>query len=463
MKAKVTTGKGFRGLVNYQTKPGAIFIASSTGLEPADFLRQCAMLRSSRPDVGKPVLHFSLSQPPGEPLTDEQWQDATDQFVSELGLEEHDFFCVRHTDTEHDHIHICVSKIHPNGGLWDDGHSALKAMTACEKIEQNMGLTKTRTLSEFRAETGSRRNRLKDKELKMMARTGTVGDRRKAAITAKIAAERARNNGTQNGVAGQHENASQKGSDQRGKSPESLCGSKNGASPASHGNQGAARPLGYVTSRKTRDGEAVIFKIDSQIVAKQTAEKIELFTLDPAALDFAIKQAVKSGQVPLELFGTPEFIAAARERADIMKVPVAPPQVTTKGDPMQKEEIRPKTLAERLEWIKNNEGKLDEIASRSTTQTRLAVLVETVSHERERWRKADLVLRWVKYEKVNGMPPAEVIALARAHGQIDQTLIDNAARVENVPLPKAADEPDEYQTEEQDEQDENHNQHHMKG
>ena len=80
--------------------------------------------------------------------------------------------------------------------------------------------------------------------------------------------------------------------------------------------------------------------------------------------------------------------------------------------------------------------KLVESADRNA---RLQSLVESIKTAGQRWEKAAAVLDWVRLEKRKGMPPAESIALARAHGQIDPTLIDNAARVENVPLPEVPD------------------------
>lgn len=505
MKAKVSTGKGFRGLVNYQTKPGASFIAASTGKEPSDFLRQCAMLRSSRPDVGKPVLHFSLSQPPGERLSDEQWQEAADQFLEEMGLSEYDYFAVRHTDTQHDHIHIAVNKIHPSGKLWNDSHSARKAMSACEKIEQRMGLTKTRTLAEFREDTGLCRNRIKDKELRMMERTGTVGDRRKAAITAKIAAERALKNGTQGRNSAKAGNANGSGvglathQASHGKAFRQATGS--GVEPR--------KAIGKVGSRRV--GEAVVFRIDSQVVARQLEEHIELYSMSPEAIDLAIRQAQRSGQVPLEIYGTPEFIEAARQRAAALKVPVSPslasanPTPNTKGkhheyrelcksDTVEYRSETPPTSGNRVRTMsqinvvhrrrgqvllpRNAQLQLDSVRtdphhqvrrtdgqkiaevtimdkpyqtpfslenpnSKSTPHTRLASTVAAIKKESQTWRQASMVLEWVRLEKSKGMPASQAIALAREANAINPRWLDNACRVENVPLPPSPDDEDE--------------------
>ncbi len=72
MKVSVSTGGGMSGLAKYMNKIGSQFICSSTLTDHLpDFLRETAMLRQLRPDCKKPVLQFSLSQPPGEPLAKE--------------------------------------------------------------------------------------------------------------------------------------------------------------------------------------------------------------------------------------------------------------------------------------------------------------------------------------------------------------------------------------------------------
>lgn len=323
MKCKISKGAGFRGLVNYAQKEDAIFIASSTGAESKDFLRQCAKLRESRPDIKKPVLHFSLSLPPPERLNKEGWGEAIAKFQTEMGLEGHDYFAVQHTDADHDHVHLIVSKISPNGDLWKDGNDVFRAMSACEKIEKDMCLTITKTLKEFREETGQKRQPMRDTELQMMARTGTAGSRRKAAITAKIAAERASKNGTENKPASTDGIANKRGNQQWQKNPRPAPGGATGSSQ-SYGKNGSALGKIRVASFQNRAGQ-VVFKIANKPVARLTADRqqIEVFSLDEQAIDFAISQAVKSGQVPLQIYGTPEFIIAAEALAKARGVPVA--------------------------------------------------------------------------------------------------------------------------------------------
>jgi hypothetical protein len=349
---------GFVGLMKYAQKPDAQFISSSTGADPQDFLRTCARLRESRPDCRVPVLHFSLSLPRPEHLDIEGWQEAASRFQNEMGLNGHDYFIVRHTDAEHDHVHFIASKIHPDGSLWKDSNSARRAMSACQKIEVEMKLTKTKTLDEFRAETGRARHVIKDNELQMMNRTGKVGDRRKAAITAKIAAEKLlvqqatekklanpkyipsmaelkavdaelirqekrknQNHEHENKVIAANGTGNAAGNRKRGINSGSvqLDQKGNGKTPIAGNRTG--KKVGEI--RSYQRGEAVHFKQNGIVIARMEPDRIELFDINDEAIEFAILQAKKSGKVPLEPYSDNlEFIKAVGRVADRMGVPV---------------------------------------------------------------------------------------------------------------------------------------------
>lgn len=172
MKVKVSTGGGMRGLVKYQKKSGCELISGSQ-LTAENFLRETAALRELRKDCKKPVLHFSLSQPPGESLSVEKWQQVTDKFLSKMNLQDNSYFAVRHTDTDHDHVHIAVNKIGSDGKLWDTDKSAIRAMKVCEEIERELNLTITKTLADHR-KSGEQAPLINSKQIKEFERTGEI-------------------------------------------------------------------------------------------------------------------------------------------------------------------------------------------------------------------------------------------------------------------------------------------------
>jgi len=189
-KLKAMTGSGFGGLIAYMTEKEASSFICGSQETAKDFLRECSALRSARPDCKKPVLHFSLSQPPGEKLTDEQWVEAVDKFLTKMGLQDHSHFVVRHSDTDHDHIHISVNKIGTNGRLWATQNSAKLGMKAVQEIEMEMGLTITRSLADHRKE-GHGANPISNGALRQFQRSGTLPVGTKKRIQERIKNERA--------------------------------------------------------------------------------------------------------------------------------------------------------------------------------------------------------------------------------------------------------------------------------
>lgn len=58
--------------------------------------------------------HLVISlHPDDRPLNEEELERVVRRAVAAAGLEEHPFIAVRHSDQEHEHVHVAVSKIHP--------------------------------------------------------------------------------------------------------------------------------------------------------------------------------------------------------------------------------------------------------------------------------------------------------------------------------------------------------------
>ncbi|EIS2204727.1 relaxase/mobilization nuclease domain-containing protein, partial [Salmonella enterica] len=93
----------------------------------------------------KPVFHAFLSLPKNEHLTDEQWQEIAKDYLKEMNIniEKHQYICVRHNDTDQDHIHIVANRVGLDGSVWLGQHSAFNTIAACERLEIKHGLTIT--------------------------------------------------------------------------------------------------------------------------------------------------------------------------------------------------------------------------------------------------------------------------------------------------------------------------------
>ncbi|MBU4119483.1 MAG: relaxase/mobilization nuclease domain-containing protein [Proteobacteria bacterium] len=185
MKAKVSRGAGFRGLLDYIYGPGednhpgrAVPVSGAgnvLGTDPRDLARQFAVSRQLRPDIKKPVWHCSLSLPPGEKLSDERWAEIARDFLSRMGLDPDArmWHCARHIDTDHDHIHLVVSRVALDASSWGGGNDARQAIEVTQDMEKVHGLQLTPGSGE-----GGERKGLTKGEIGQFRRTGKVPDRR---------------------------------------------------------------------------------------------------------------------------------------------------------------------------------------------------------------------------------------------------------------------------------------------
>jgi hypothetical protein len=323
MKGKALKSRGESdSLGNYLTtgkNRKAEFVCGSVS-NLSDFNQQAKRMHELRPDIPNYIGHHTLSLPEGDTENKDRWAEAIEIHLEQMGMQNLDYISYLHPE-KHQHVHIEFCRISPDGKVWDEHNSGIRIQKSAAQIEQKMGMRKTRTLSEFQKETGKRRHSIKDAELQMMARTGTVGSRRKAAIAAKIAAER-KQNGTQGRDSSADGKASRSGA---GLAPHQAKPRKTLHETAVAGvNSGSPSGKIRVSSYSNRKGE-VVFKINHKQVARLTADRqhIEVFSLDESAIDLAIRHAVRSGQVPLEIYGTPEFIRSAEALAKARGVPVA--------------------------------------------------------------------------------------------------------------------------------------------
>ncbi|HEI3636057.1 TPA: relaxase/mobilization nuclease domain-containing protein, partial [Escherichia coli] len=104
-----------------------------------------------------PVFHAFLSLPKDEKLTDEKWQEIAKDYLKEMNIdiEKHQYICVRHKDTDQDHIHIVANRVGLDGSVWLGQHSAFNTIAACERLEVKHGLTITKGLQGQKSEVSA--------------------------------------------------------------------------------------------------------------------------------------------------------------------------------------------------------------------------------------------------------------------------------------------------------------------
>jgi hypothetical protein len=142
MIAKAVKGKGFRGALDYDLtkEQGRVIDKNMAGENPRELAAEFGEIRKLRPNLGKAVLHVSLSAALGEKLTDEQWIEIGRRYLDGMGLEQNQFVITRHVDTEHEHIHILANRIRFDGSVTSDSQDYKRQEALMRELERDYGL-----------------------------------------------------------------------------------------------------------------------------------------------------------------------------------------------------------------------------------------------------------------------------------------------------------------------------------
>lgn len=143
MISHISKGAGFGGACGYvEEKAGARVIDSNMVSDnPQDRAREYQSIASQNPRCTRPVFHGSLSAPPGEKLTDNQWRAVGQDYLRGMGFEDSQYTISRHVDTEHDHIHIVANRVRQSDfRVVSDKNDQRRTQTVLREIEQKHGL-----------------------------------------------------------------------------------------------------------------------------------------------------------------------------------------------------------------------------------------------------------------------------------------------------------------------------------
>ncbi|AFI89749.1 relaxase/mobilization nuclease domain-containing protein [Pectobacterium parmentieri] len=150
---KIRRGKAFAGVVLYALKPGShhqctpyVIGGNMLGDIAGDLIAEFNTTKTLRPDVVKPVWHNSLRLPKSEALTDAQWSEIADDYMSRMGFSETHLRCyVLHDDEAGQHIHIIASRIDlTNGTLYLGKNENLISTRIIQQLECDYSLTRTK-------------------------------------------------------------------------------------------------------------------------------------------------------------------------------------------------------------------------------------------------------------------------------------------------------------------------------
>lgn len=144
MIANLTRGGSFRGLLKYlfqKAKNAVVLGGNMAGLTLAELAAEFDAAREANTRVKTPVWHCSLSLPPGERRTPQEWNQMGASLLAKLGLDkDRPWLLVAHNDTDHQHAHLVTSRVDYSGEVWY-GHWAINnLLRAKAEVEKEFGL-----------------------------------------------------------------------------------------------------------------------------------------------------------------------------------------------------------------------------------------------------------------------------------------------------------------------------------
>ena len=147
MIAKIVTGKSFGGAVRYLLeKSGHVRMIDSDGVELSDIrslIGSFNFQRKARPEKVEVVGHISLAFHKDDTprLTDEFMAGLAREYMQRMGITNTQYIVVRHTDTEHPHLHILYNRVKYDTKLVRSHNERIRSVAVCKTMKQKYGLT----------------------------------------------------------------------------------------------------------------------------------------------------------------------------------------------------------------------------------------------------------------------------------------------------------------------------------
>jgi len=184
MTADQVKGKGFRGALRYnlqkvdQGVAKILDMSFTSGKEDA-IMQEVALVKMLRPNLQKYFYHTSLNFPPNENLGDEQMNMIANEYLNNMGFDQHQFAIFRHFDADHPHLHILVNRIGYDGKVVSDSKDYQRSEQILRRLEKQHGLTEV--ISSRQAQERA----MTKNELELMKRTDEPSVKMKLQVVIK--------------------------------------------------------------------------------------------------------------------------------------------------------------------------------------------------------------------------------------------------------------------------------------
>ena len=143
MIGKQFQSSDFKPVLEYvHNKSGAKLISSNmVGKEPVQLTKEFKISKGYGNRVKKCVYHVSLSASPLEKLSDEKWAEIGQAYLKKMEFDGNQYVIYRHTDREHEHIHIIASRVRVfKGSVVSDSWNYRRSEKVIRELEKQFNL-----------------------------------------------------------------------------------------------------------------------------------------------------------------------------------------------------------------------------------------------------------------------------------------------------------------------------------
>ena len=148
MMAKLRSGQGFAGLVDYANdlKDKDTKIIASEGVDLTSnksIVASFSLQAKSRPSLKNFVGHISLSFAPEDTpkMTDKLMSEITKEYMRRMGIVNTQFVVCRHHDKPHAHVHIVYNRVDNDGNAITGDQGFRKSARITQALTREYGLT----------------------------------------------------------------------------------------------------------------------------------------------------------------------------------------------------------------------------------------------------------------------------------------------------------------------------------
>jgi hypothetical protein len=153
MIGKVSTGKSFRGCLNYlhegrlqqskalqeieqEKKQAQVICYNQCFGNKKELIQQFNEVRYLNPKLSKPVLHASLSFAHSDQLSNQDKIDIGMQMAKDFGFENNQYVVIEHSDRRHQHLHIVANRVGYDSQTVSDSNNYKRMANFCRSMER---------------------------------------------------------------------------------------------------------------------------------------------------------------------------------------------------------------------------------------------------------------------------------------------------------------------------------------